>query len=297
MNYFDTTVIIPSKNRMDMLVRAVTSISLQGVLPVAIIIIDDCSSQPITQSLFENITNLKITILRNQNSIGGAKSRNVGIQNASSKFISFLDDDDCWEPHYIKSVCELLSENDKVAAYTSKSFVLSSELNKVFKESIATDTISTSDLLKGNFVGTTSCVTAQKSFLIDINGFDESLPALQDYECWLRMSLNGILFQPVPKAKVIYTINITSSQISGNYSNHINAKSIISNKYVGLLEQSNYIELESTLNFFVAKAIHRKNYFSSLSYSIKALSTSKKLKLLALFVPYKILNYFGVYSS
>ncbi|KAA1162029.1 glycosyltransferase [Pseudoalteromonas fuliginea] len=293
----NTTVIIPTKNRLDMLCRAVRSVSEQTVLPAAVIIIDDGSLEPVDLSSFESMKNLNITIVRNNSSVGGARSRNIGIYQANSKFVSFLDDDDAWEPNYLKEVSATLLEGEELAVYTSKSFVLSNDLGKVFKESIAVDTISYNKLLNGNFVGTTSCVTVKKSSLVCIGCFDESLPALQDYECWLRLSFNGVIFKPASEAKVFYTINVNSTQISGNYDNHIQAKALISKKYITPLERHQYKKLEATLCFFIAKAVHRRHYLSSLSYTLKALIKGRNAKLIILFIPYKALNLIGVYSS
>lgn len=299
LTMFDTTVVIPTKDRSDMLLRAVLSVSQQSILPQKVVIIDDCSIEAVKAELFSGISNLEIEIINNTVSLGGATSRNIGIENADTRYVSFLDDDDSWSETYLEKVKETL-ENipaSNVGAYASKKFVLSTSLESVFREGIATTVVCNNDLLSGNLVGTTSCVTVPRKSLVEAGAFDKSLPALQDYECWLRLSMNDIQFHPVPSSFVYYTINISAKQISGNYFNHINARKIILSKYCASLSAIDYKKLNGLLTFFTAKAIHRKNYIASLKYTINALRLSGKVKVVALLIPYKIFVLLGVYTS
>lgn len=296
---FDTTVVIPTKDRIDMLVRAVWSISKQTLLPKKVIIVDDCSNVHVKAELFSEIRNIEIVIINNAISLGGAASRNIGINNADTRFVSFLDDDDSWSRSYLEEVKKVLDSNStsNIAVYTSKKFVLSTALDNVFRESAAKKIVCSNELLIGNVVGTTSCVTVPKQSLLEISCFDERLPALQDYDCWLGLALNSLIFHPVPSAFVYYTINVSAKQISGNYFNHINARTIILSKYESSLSNSNYDKLNGLLTFFTAKAIHRKNYLASLKYTIRAFVLTKKIKVAALIIPYKIFGFLGIYTS
>ena len=296
---FDTTVVIPTKDRPAMLYRAVLSISQQKLLPKKVVIIDDCSKGIVSQELFADITNLDITIINNKTSLGGACSRNLGIEFAKTTFISFLDDDDAWDSSYLFEVEKVLKKNIgyKQAAFTTKKFVLSTSLNTIFRENIFEKTVCTSDLMKGNPVGTTSCVTVSKQSLIEVGLFDEKLPALQDYDLWLRLSLDGNEFIPVKSTFVYYTINIAAKQISGNYNNHINARVIILCKYSKSLISKEYNKLNGTLTFFTAKAIHRKNYVASIKYTLSALKLTRSAKVVALLIPYRVFGLLGIYTT
>lgn len=291
---FDTTIVIPTKNRISMLKRAIASLAIQHELPKQVIIIDDCSAVKVSVQDFSEYSNLNLQVINNIKSFGGSYSRNIGIKMANTKYITFLDDDDLFMPDYLKEIKIQVENNteDKIGFYSSKKFVLSSSLDKVFKENVSTNIITTKDLLVNNAVGTTSCVTIPKKSLEDINYFDEGLPAFQDYDCWLRLSFNGVKFYPVSKAFIYYTINIQSNQISGNFNNHIKAKEIILEKDI---PKEFFSKLEATLSFFTAKSIHRKKYIFSLLHSIPILL--KKPKAIALLIPYRILNKFGVYTS
>lgn len=296
---FDTTVIIPTKDRLEMLKRAVNSISLQTLLPRKVIIVDDCSYEKVTIESFIEFPNLDISIITNNKSLGGAVCRNIGIKKSNTQFLSFLDDDDAWDKTYL---AEIKNANEgyvgnKEIYFSSKRFVLSTSLDYVFKESIANQIPEQNDFLSGNPIGTTSCVTASKSSLVEVGFFDEALPALQDYELWLRLSRNMNVFIPVENAFVLYTINLGSKQISGNFNNHIYASKIIIKKYSNLMSKQDYKKLFGTLSFCVAKAIHRRSYSKSVKYTFVTIFYTKKIKSFALLIPYKVFNFFGVYTS
>jgi glycosyltransferase involved in cell wall biosynthesis len=84
------SIIIPTRNRPQLLPRAVESARAAGT-DVEIIVVDDASRDE-TASVCRELPGIKyIRLERNQ---GVAGARNVGILASSSEFIAFLDDDD-----------------------------------------------------------------------------------------------------------------------------------------------------------------------------------------------------------
>lgn len=84
------SIIIPTRNRPQLLPRAVESARAAGS-DVEIIVVDD-ASQDETASVCRELPGIKyIRLDRNQ---GVAGARNVGILASSAEFIAFLDDDD-----------------------------------------------------------------------------------------------------------------------------------------------------------------------------------------------------------
>ena len=88
------SVIIPTHNRSDALVRALTSLKKQTYTNLEAVIIDDASSDD-TQSkvrLFE--AHLRILYFRNNENQGASRTRNIGFQKATGEYFALLDDDD-----------------------------------------------------------------------------------------------------------------------------------------------------------------------------------------------------------
>jgi glycosyltransferase involved in cell wall biosynthesis len=101
------TVIIPTKNRIEFLRRAISSVQEQTYQNIEIIVVDDASDIPVSFDSFEFGSSIPIKIIRNERSLGGAAARNIGIDNACGEFLSFLDDDD----YYINNKIQILLEN------------------------------------------------------------------------------------------------------------------------------------------------------------------------------------------
>ncbi len=94
------SVVIAAFNAAGFLSRAVESVvAQQGVGPVEILIIDDCSTDA-TVTVAEGLAALHpgIVLLRNAQNGGPARSRNAGIAAAKGDWIAVLDADDAFVP-------------------------------------------------------------------------------------------------------------------------------------------------------------------------------------------------------
>lgn len=96
------SVVIPTFNRAKRLVRAIQSIFAQTFYNFEIIVVDDCSADS-TKSEIKKIDSKKIKFLRNEVNLGAQASRKRGVLNANGEFICFLDSDDLWYPHKLKT--------------------------------------------------------------------------------------------------------------------------------------------------------------------------------------------------
>jgi len=117
-------VLIPTKDRLELLKKALQSIFNQTQNPDEIIVINDGSTDK-TDEYLENLKkdhgNLKV-INRDKN--GGVNTaRNQGIKIAISQWIAFLDDDDEFVPDAVKIIKEkisILPETYGVAYFNSE---------------------------------------------------------------------------------------------------------------------------------------------------------------------------------
>lgn len=100
----DLTVIVPTKDRPQLVVQAVRS--ALACLPASseVLVVDDRSRWPVASSLENLDPRLQITISQARPGAGGA--RNWGVARARGKRILFLDDDDLMVPGYPAWVLE-----------------------------------------------------------------------------------------------------------------------------------------------------------------------------------------------
>jgi len=89
------SIIMPTYNRANTIVRAVESILAQQWKDFELLIIDDGSTDN-TQSLIETVKDSRIKFIRMPENGGAAVARNKGIELAKGNFIAFQDSDDQW---------------------------------------------------------------------------------------------------------------------------------------------------------------------------------------------------------
>lgn len=99
------SVIIPTKDRPNLLGYAVAS-ALQGLSENGqIVVVDDHSKSPATQTLAA-LTCPKLKIVSNTSASGCSAARNFGASVAHGDLLFFLDDDDLMHPDYVAHICE-----------------------------------------------------------------------------------------------------------------------------------------------------------------------------------------------
>lgn len=86
------SIIIPTYNQEELIVRALDSIPDRD--DIEVIVIDDCSTDKTLEVVkkYNKIKNLKI--FHNDKNLGSGLSRNVGFDNAEGKWLYALDSDD-----------------------------------------------------------------------------------------------------------------------------------------------------------------------------------------------------------
>ncbi|MDQ5957614.1 MAG: hypothetical protein QG614_589 [Patescibacteria group bacterium] len=123
------SIITPSYNRPELLIRAVKSILEQTYEDFELIIINDSPSYDyslVLDFIDKNIQNKKIKYIVNKNNKGVNYSRNVGLQNISedSDYFIFLDDDDWLDKNVLQKAKEEIEkiENKNNSWFVSNHF-------------------------------------------------------------------------------------------------------------------------------------------------------------------------------
>ncbi|UXR29512.1 glycosyltransferase [Staphylococcus simulans] len=100
----DITVVIPYFRSSKTIKRAVDSVLQQTRLPKEILIIDDYSNTKLDQEILKEIENIELVrVIFSKNNSGPGGARNIGIENAQSKYIAFLDSDDVWKKRKLET--------------------------------------------------------------------------------------------------------------------------------------------------------------------------------------------------
>lgn len=89
------TVVIPTRNRPDMVTRAVQSALAQTHRALEVIVIID-GPDPATSAQLAAVKDPRLTVIALEQNRGAAGARNLGVERAKGDWIAFLDDDDEW---------------------------------------------------------------------------------------------------------------------------------------------------------------------------------------------------------
>ena len=185
------TVIIPTYNRGWILKEAIDSVLSQDFDDFELIVVDDGSTDN-TDSILDEYAR-DIIILRQDNR-GVSAARNAGIDFASGPLIAFLDSDDVWLPEKLASQVDFFNSNpDVLICQTQELWIRNGKRvnpkkrhekfsGMIFKHSLPLCIVSP------------SAVMLKKKLLDQTGVFDETLPACEDYDLWLRISCRYPIF-------------------------------------------------------------------------------------------------------
>ena len=210
------SVIIPTYNSAQYIRKAVQSVFDQTYKDYEVIVVDDGSTDNTREIIKQYEGRIKYFFQENK---GSALARNQAIKLSQGELIAFLDSDDTWLPHKLKTQMNYLSEHPDVALIHSNiSFMQDNQLIS-FKKAIAERHKGFSifgELYLGNFI-TTSTVVLSRDCLNSVGLFDEDLRQGQDYDLWLRIAAKfRIGYQDI--ITTIYRIhdkNISKNAIRG----------------------------------------------------------------------------------
>lgn len=237
INNPNVSVIIPTYNRPEGLRNAIVSVFNQTVLPDELIIVDDGSTPPVSELVFsDKPDHLRTLLLRNSVSRGANYSRNKGAYRAKSTIVAFLDDDDEWGVHKIDRQLQFMKSEGAALSYTGKDIITISKEKSIISTKYSFSKPSTDNLgyeiMKKNFVGTTSSIMVEKEKFLEVGGFDTAMPAMQDYDLYIRLILNGINVRGLDEPLLRYHIIEGQDAISKKIGKKLKAVYLLTRKYI-----------------------------------------------------------------
>lgn len=177
------SVIIPTKNRCRLLVRAIESVWEQTWKNLEVIVVNDNSTDD-TAAVLEDSYGDRIIVIHNKESQGGAIARNQGIAKARGKYIAFLDDDDTWVAEKIEMQLNDLILNPDSSVVTCSYYSIHTNGRK----NIVHVSFNTELLLQDNYLGGASMYLTTKENLEKIRGFTPGLRSGQDWDLLIRLN-------------------------------------------------------------------------------------------------------------
>ena len=203
------SVIMPVYNqRKDYLQSAIESILHQTFLEFELLIIDDCSTDADCVSILKRFsdTDPRITVIRNTENSGVAKSLNKGIRHARSPIIARMDSDDISLPNRLEKQYSFLMSHPETDLIGCWAEIIDSH-GKIIGSN---KTPSTPDKIQSSILITNPLIHPTWMFrknLMETEGYySETSPATEDYEFLLRITRKKTV-QNLPEILFRYRFN------------------------------------------------------------------------------------------
>ena len=179
------SVIVPTYNRGWILREAIDSILEQDFSDFELMVVDDGSTDNTPDILNAYVRDIRVLRQSNQ---GVSAARNRGIKASSGQLVTFLDSDDLWLPHKLGAQVDFFTTRpDAMICQTEEQWIRNGiRVNPkmrhhkfsgmIFERSLELCLVSP------------SAVMLRRILFESVGMFDESLPACEDYDLWLRIS-------------------------------------------------------------------------------------------------------------
>lgn len=233
------SVIIPTYNREIFVEQAVISALSQSYHPLEILVIDDGSDDQTDKALKKYANKIRYIKQRNK---GRSAARNKGIEMSDSKYIAFLDSDDCWDREYISKQVTSLSQM-KTAGLGYTWYRSTNKIDQVIREFKPVNHGNAFQKICKYNIMSPSHVVIKRDCLNELNmgmAFNENISAGEDWLLWLNMAAKYDLCC-IPEVLVSLRVHeentyrsLSTSQIEHNYiklASEIETLAHNSNKY------------------------------------------------------------------
>jgi glycosyltransferase involved in cell wall biosynthesis len=182
--------IIPTHNRVSLLPRAIASIQRQDYDNLEIIVVNDASTDEtatVVTKLAEKDN--RIRLITNKESRGGSGARNVGIRAAAGDFIALLDDDDEFSDNKLTGQLSFLEQKPSTGMVYGASVIIQPDGTRYLRKP-KYRFIDARFLLQAYCQFSPPTTLIRKECFKTCGLFDESLPAYQDWDMWIRIARN-----------------------------------------------------------------------------------------------------------
>lgn len=184
------SVVISTYDRPILLQKALLSVQAQSMKDFECLVVDDCSPQAEKNAeVVASLNDPRFRYIKTEKNYGhDGHPKNVGISEAKGEYVCFLDDDDSYRVDALKVLSTYLEDSEAEACYGDYMIGGKPGWSVDFNANI---------LQKMNYIA--MCVVmVRRGSLLNVGGFDESVPKFKDWNLWLRLQKSGARFIHVP---------------------------------------------------------------------------------------------------
>ncbi len=226
------SVVTPSYNRRDAVLRAIASVRAQALGDFEHIVVDDGSTDGTAEAV-RAVDDPRLRLIVQPFRQGANAARNAGIDAARSPLLAFLDSDDIYLPHRLAWTVERFGrEPDLDLVISSFETIRGDRRSRSVNREAYVDAATLEKALVMQVIYIAgSAITVRRETLLSAGAFDIDIPRLQDREVLLRLARRGgaLFSQDVDWLK--YT---SDDSISGHPEGYIEAYALLMEKHPAL---------------------------------------------------------------
>ncbi|OOF67251.1 glycosyltransferase family 2 protein [Rodentibacter caecimuris] len=228
------SIIVPSFNRPNEITNLLADLEKQTNYNFEVIIVDDCSIQPVT---LNKKYPFDVKLIRNNINLGAAESRNIGARNASQDWLLFLDDDDRFMPNKCEVLINIIQQHNyekiNFIYHPAKCKMVNEHFTYVTKPFKNPKDITKENILLSNKIGGMPMVAITKAMFLKVGGLSVELRSLEDYDFLLKLICQKD-FKPyyVDETLTFCTFHTKRSSVSTDTKNTELALDYICQRYV-----------------------------------------------------------------
>lgn len=245
------SVIVPSYNRAHCISRALESIRAQTFVPQEIIVVDDGSTDKTRELVTKSYPEASYLY---QSHLGVSAARNKGVAHASCEWIAFLDSDDSWFTEKL---------NIQLAALKNNPGYLIHHCDEIWIRNGKRVNPMNKHRKRGGWIYahclplcaiSPSTVIIDRELFLREKGFNQDLPACEDYDLWLRLCAK-------------YPVLYTDQHLVTRFGGHVDQ---LSKKYWGM-DRFRVASLENILQTGILDQENQKKTLETLVKKLQIL--------------------------
>lgn len=181
----EVSVIVPTYNRREFVREAMASVYAQTCLDFELLVVDDGSTDG-TAEVMREFPDARYLWQENR---GVSAARNAGAAASRGHLLAFLDSDDLWQPSKLATQVAFFQAHPEAQICQTEEIWLrnGTRVNPHHKHRKPSGDIFARSLEL--CLVSPSAVMLRRAFFEQCGGFDENLPACEDYDLWLRIAV------------------------------------------------------------------------------------------------------------
>lgn len=186
----DVSVILPTRDRPQLLKEALASVGAQRGARVEVIVVNDGGCD-VSDVLGEFDDQLNIHYISLQPNSGLPAARNAGIRRARASYLAYLDDDDLYLPNHLARLADRLDSKPDVGLVYSDAWLLKQRREKGHYRTVAQLVLARdydrAVMLRDSFIAP-SAMMHRRECVERVGGFDEQMRwCYEDWDFLLRV--------------------------------------------------------------------------------------------------------------